>query len=109
MEHHIETLVKNRNGYAGICPCCNHYNIAFKNMLFNLNDYEFVWFRSLLVQKKMMCDFPTSHGKEILLSTPLPNFSILLTHYEIEQLLDMMNSVHLIVEARKIVDDLTKG
>ncbi len=103
MQHHIETIVRKQDGYAGICPCCGNYNIAFKNLLFNLTEPEFRGLINLLADQRMMGDFPTSHGKEILIPTPLSNFFILLTNQEIGQLLEMMNEVRLVVEARRIL------
>jgi hypothetical protein len=103
MAHAIETVVKHKNGYVGICKCCGTFNVAFKNMLFSLTEAEFDWFKNLLTQKEMMAEFRTSHGKELLLTTPIPNYFILLTYSEIGQLLRMMNQCCLVIEARRIV------
>lgn len=104
MAHTIETLVKKKYGYVGICSCCGTYNVAFKNMLFSLSQAEFDWFSTLLTEKRIMSEFRTSHGKELLLPTPIPNYWILLTRAEIDQLLDMMTQCLLIVEARRILN-----
>lgn len=105
MAHTIETLVKHKNGYVGICKCCGTFNVAYKNMLFSLSEAEFEWFKNMLAQKEMMSEFRTSHGKELLLATPIPNYFILLKYAEIAQLLGMLHQCSLIVEARRILQN----
>lgn len=105
MAHTIETLVKHKNGYVGICKCCKTFNVAYKNMLFSLKEAEFERFKYMLSQKEMMSEFRTTHGKELLISTPVPNYFILLKYSEITQLLGMLHQCSLIVEAKRILQN----
>ncbi|MFN4147780.1 MAG: DUF6686 family protein [Runella sp.] len=104
--HHFQTLVEKPYGYIGICETCHTYNLAYKNFLLCLNENEMQWFRQCLTEGTMIAPFYTSHGKELIHQTPMRNFFLLFSTYEIEQLLEMMNEVALLVEARKILKNV---
>ena len=102
-QHPFKTLLEKEYGYVGVCEICKVYHIAFKNIMFCLNESEFEWFRQLLTEKRMMEAYDTPHGKELIHYTPLSNFYLLFSHDEVSELLTLMNEVALTVEARKML------
>lgn len=102
--HDFKTLTANTNGYIGYCPCCKKYNLAYKNSLFIFNEFEFGAFQDMLEKRIGIHDFYTSHGKELMLRTPLMNYYILLKEAEIEEMLNMMDDVSLLLKAHRRVN-----
>ncbi len=102
--HDFKTLTENENGYIGFCPCCKKYNLAYKNSLFIFSEFEFGAFQDMLESRIGIHDFWTSHGKELMLRTPLKNYYILLSEAEIEEILNMMDDIALLVEAHRVMN-----
>lgn len=102
--HDFNTLTENENGYIGYCPCCRKYNLAYKNSLFILNEFEFGAFQEMLENRVGILDFWTSHGKEFMMRTPLKNYYILWKECEIDEVLEMMEEIALLVEAHRMVN-----
>ena len=105
-QHHYRTLVEKEYGYIGVCENCKTYNIAYKNFLLCLDEAEMAWFRQQIADKKMMNDFSTSHGKELIHFTPLSNFYLLFSNDEVAELVAMQDEVSLTVEARKMLKNV---
>lgn len=105
-QHPFKTLLQKEYGYVGVCDSCKVYHIAFRNIMFCLEENEFEWFRQLLTEKRMMEPFCTPHGKELIHYTPLSNFYLLFSQAEVEELLLLMTEVSLTVEARKMLRNI---
>lgn len=102
--HHLKTLAQNENGYIGYCAGCQSYNIAYKNSLFILTEAEFTSYRNVMAERTAMRPFVTTHGKEWLLITPMPNYFITLSNDEIDELVQMMDEVSLLKEVEQILN-----
>ncbi|WP_146010897.1 DUF6686 family protein [Siphonobacter sp. BAB-5405] len=101
--HCFRTLTQQENGYIGYCEGCQTYNLAFNNILLIFNAEDFQYFLEMLQERCNMSYFSTSHGKEIIMRSPVLNLNILLAESELEELINMMQEVNLIVEAHKIL------
>ncbi|WP_026998184.1 DUF6686 family protein [Flectobacillus major] len=102
--HDLVSIIERDTGYIGYCEACQKYNFAYKNALFIFSEDEFRAFRQLLVERIGLYEFYTSHGKELFLKTPLPNYFILFAENEIEEMLEMITETTLILDARRIVN-----
>ncbi|MFT4033564.1 MAG: hypothetical protein QM669_14185 [Siphonobacter sp.] len=102
--HSFRTLTHHDNGYIGYCDGCQTYNVAYNNILliFNADDYHY--FLEMLHDRTNMMYFPTSHGKEILMRSPVLNLNILLSEDELQEIISMMEEISLLVEAQKILN-----
>ncbi|SDM96149.1 DUF6686 family protein [Siphonobacter aquaeclarae] len=103
-QHHcFRTLSQRENGYIGYCDSCQSYNVAYQNLLlvFNADDYQY--FLEMLKERTNMTYFPTTHGKEIMMRSPIMNLNILLAENELDDLIEMMDELRLLVDAQKIL------
>lgn len=101
--HHLKTLTQCENGYVGYCAGCQSYNVAYKNSLFVLSSSEFDGYREVMTERTAMRPFFTTHGKEWLLKTPIPNYFILLADGEIDELTQMMGEATVLMEVDQIL------
>ena len=102
--HHLKNLTQCKNGYVGYCVGCQSYNVAYKNSLFILSRNEFDGYQEVMVKRTAMRPFFTTHGKEWLLRTPIPNYFILLADSEIDELTQMMDEARVLVEVDQILN-----
>ena len=102
----IDTIISKPYCYAGVCTCCNRYNIGFKNFLLDLDYQELLKFKDIIANKKKVVEFPTSHGNDVLLATPMPHFSILLSKVELIQLNDLIHELYTIITSRRLIEGL---
>ncbi|GAB3998105.1 hypothetical protein GCM10028807_44910 [Spirosoma daeguense] len=103
-KHQLKSLSQTDNGYVGYCAGCQSYNVAFKNSLFILSEEEFTCYRQVMLDRTAMSPFFTTHGKEWLLKTPMPNYFILFSDPEIDELIQMLNEAHLLREVEQILE-----
>ena len=103
-DHCFRTLTQHPNGYIGYCEGCLTYNIAYNNILLIFNGDDYQYFLEMLHERSNLVYFPTSHGKELLMRSPVLNLSIILSENELEELISMMEKVSLIVEAQRILN-----
>ena len=96
--HKFNTIVENQHGYIGFCHCCQIVNVCFKNSLFCFQLSEYQWFYGIIKERKSMLDFHTSHGKEIMMKTPMHNYYILFTDSELDEFSEMLKQAALLVE-----------
>ncbi len=101
--HSLETIIEKEIGYIGFCKGCQSFNVAYKNALFLLGVHELEAFSTMLHDRIGMQDFYTTHGKELFLRTPMPNFFLVFTHQELEELCDMLNEAQLVLQARSLL------
>ncbi|WP_461077276.1 DUF6686 family protein [Spirosoma flavus] len=103
-KHQLKSLSQTDNGYVGYCAGCQSYNVAYKNSLFVLSEEEFRCYRQVMLERTAMNSFFTSHGKEWLLKTPMPNYFILFADSEIDELTQMLDEAYLMREVEHILE-----
>lgn len=103
-QHHLKTLTQCENGYIGYCTGCQTYNVAYKNSLFVLTEAEFAGYRDVMAERTAMRPFFTTHGKEWLLRTPMPNYFLMLSDTEIDELIPMVDEATLLMEVERILN-----
>ena len=104
MNHQTQTLSERTNGYVGFCDCCQRFNVSFNNYLFIFSKAELRSIAEILRDKIGIKPFYTSHGKEIIVQTPMKNYYLVFTEVEIEELVDMMSEAALLSEANDILN-----
>ncbi|GAB3884541.1 DUF6686 family protein [Spirosoma agri] len=102
--HQFRTLAESELGYVGICEGCRTVNVAFQNSLFCLSLNQFDAFRELIHERLAMRPVYTSHGKELLLPTPMPNYFLLFAHDEVDKLGALLTEAAPVLEAERILD-----
>ena len=102
-QHHLKTLSQNENGYIGYCAGCQSFNVAYKNSLFILAEAEFACYQEVMADRTAMRPFFTTHGKEWLMKTPMPNYFITFSDDEINDLIQLMEEATLIMEVGQIL------
>jgi hypothetical protein len=102
--HSLRSLTEKPFGYIGYCPCCKKYNLAYKNSLFILSEFEIDAFCEMMIDKVGFADFETTHGKQYMMKTPMNNYYILLTEPEIDEIIAMILEVGLIIDAHRLVN-----
>lgn len=103
MNHQTQTLSERPNGYVGFCDCCQSFNVSFNNSLFIFSKAELRCFSEILRDKIGIQPFCTSHGKEIIVQTPMSNYYLVFTDAEIEELIAMINEALLLSDANEIL------
>ncbi|MEA5460908.1 DUF6686 family protein [Arcicella sp. LKC2W] len=96
--HKFKTIVEHHQGYIGFCNCCQMVNVCYKNSLFCFQLSEYQWFCGIINERKSMLEFHTSHGKEIMMRTPMNNYYILFKESELDELSEMLQKAALLVE-----------
>lgn len=104
-KHQLHHLIEWENGYIGYCPCCRTYNVAFMNSLFVLKTDEYAWFQQMLANKSCMAPLYTTHGKEVMLRTPMSNYFVLFTYDELDELLEKMTEASPLIQAHAILNN----
>lgn len=103
MNHQTQTLSERTNGYVGFCDCCQRFNVSFNNSLFIFSKKELRNFAEILRDKIGIKPFYTSHGKEIILQTPMSNYYLVFTDAEINELIHMISEALLLSDANEIL------
>ena len=103
MNHQTQTLSERTNGYVGFCDCCQRFNVSFNNSLFIFSNAELRSFSEILRDKIGIKPFYTSHGKEIIVQTPMSNYYLVFTDAEINELIDMITEALLLSDANEIL------
>lgn len=103
MNHQTTTLAECTNGYVGYCECHDHFNVSFNNSLFIFSHEEYEAFMHLLSERAGLEPFLTTHGKEMIVQTPMRNYYLVFSQREIQQLLDMMVEAGLMMETNQIL------
>jgi hypothetical protein len=103
MSHKTKTLSESSNGYVGYCDCCQRYNVSFNNSLFIFSEGEFKGFIQILQERVGITPFYTTHGKEVIVQTPMKNYFLVFTESEVEELLAMMIEASLMAETNQIL------
>ncbi|RZM18143.1 MAG: hypothetical protein EOO88_41525 [Pedobacter sp.] len=101
--HHFHTLAESEQGYVGICEVCRTVNIAFQNSLFCLAISQFDAFKEMVYERLAMRPVSTSHGKDFLLPTPMPNYFLLFSHKELDQFCALLSEATPVMEAERIL------
>ena len=104
--HKYTTIVENYHGYIGYCKCCQMVNVCYKNSLFRFQLSEYQWFCKLIEERKCMFDYHTSHGKEVMMKTPMNNYYILFKESELDEFSEMLHKAMWLVETFKNVKNL---
>ncbi|GAB2764764.1 hypothetical protein GCM10027275_02450 [Rhabdobacter roseus] len=101
----LRLLSQKPNGYIGQCPCCEHYNFVFKNFLFVFNEDSLRGFQEVLYDEKYLCTIEPKlpHGKGYLLPSPLPNFMLVFTEKELEELRNLFQEALLTLEVERLL------
>ncbi|MVO10059.1 hypothetical protein GOQ30_12880 [Flavobacterium sp. TP390] len=95
MCHHFKYLTKNKNGFLIYCYKSKAYQLSYKNLNFNLSDYEL---NSLVRYLKAIdCTYwekeyeNSIYEKKIPIPTLQNNFMILLEPHEVAELLSLLD------------------
>ena len=107
-QHHhnggsFRTFAENELGYVGICDGCRVINVAFQNSLFCLTLDQFDTFAEMMHDRLAMRPVSTSHGKELLLSTPMPNYFLLFAEGELDALCALLTEAAPVLQAERIL------
>lgn len=103
MSHQTKTLSECPNGYVGYCDCCQRFNVSYNNSLFIFSEDELKGFIQIVRERFGIKPFYTSHGKEVIVQTPMKNYFLVFTESEIGELLAMMTEASLIAEANQVL------
>lgn len=103
MSHQTKTLSERPNGYVGYCECCQRFNVSYNNSLFIFSEGELKGFIQIVRERLGIKPFYTSHGKEVIVQTPMKNYFLVFTESEIGELLAMMTEASLIAEANQVL------
>lgn len=102
--HQFRTFAENEFGYIGLCEGCRTINVAFQNSLFCLTLDQFDAFAEMIHNRLAMRPVSTTHGKEFMLSTPMPNYFLLFSDADLTSLCALLNEAAPILEAERILD-----
>jgi len=58
-------------------------------------------FYGMIQERVGMYDFQTSHGKEVMMKTPLNNYFILFKERELDEFSEMLTQAYLLIESYK--------
>ena len=104
--HKFTTIVENQQGYIGYCKCCQTVSVCYKNSLFCFQLSEYQWFCQLIEERKCMLEYHTSHGKEVMMKTPMNNYYLLFKEIELDEFSEMLRQAMFLVETFKNVKNL---
>ncbi len=111
-KHHFRTFAETIHGYIGLCDGCGVINVAFNNSLFCLTFEQFEGFYEMVTDRAGMRPFGTTHGKEWLLHTPMPNYFLIFSDEELDHLKTLLDEATPVLEAQRILNrtrsDLTR-
>ncbi|RYF71672.1 MAG: hypothetical protein EOO39_13540 [Cytophagaceae bacterium] len=102
--HRFRTFAENGFGYVGMCAGCRTINVAFQNSLFCLTLDQFDTFVEMMQNRLAMRPINTTHGKELMLPTPMPNYFLLFSDDDLASLCALLNEAAPILEAERILD-----
>ena len=102
--HNFRTLAENTVGYVGICEGCRTVNVAFQNSLFCLTLDQFDTFSEMIFERLAMRPFRTTHGKELLLPTPMPNYFLLFSDDDLNSLSALLREAAPVLAAEQVLD-----
>jgi hypothetical protein len=103
--HNYKTILENEVGYIGYCQCCQMVNVCYKNSLFAFKIDDYQWFFEVVSQRKCMRQFYTSHGKELMLPTPMNNYYILFEESELNTLTEMIKESMFLIDTFKTLQN----
>ncbi|WP_375444205.1 DUF6686 family protein [uncultured Fibrella sp.] len=102
--HKFRTFVETEFGYIGMCVGCRTINVAFQNSLFCLTLDQFEAFAEMMHNRLAMRPINTTHGKEFMLPTPMPNYFLLFSEQDLASLCALLNEAAPVLEAERILD-----
>jgi len=85
-------LVSNFHGYVARCESCSKVQIAFGTSLFGMNMKNFEVFANYLYQLRVKGDAYGLHEKKIQVSLGESGSMMILTPYELENFIDLIES-----------------
>ncbi|QHV98252.1 DUF6686 family protein [Spirosoma endbachense] len=100
----FRTFAENEFGYVGICEGCRTINVAFQNSLFCLTLDQIGAFTKLIADRLTTRPFCTTHGKKLILATPVPNYFLLFSEADLTNLCALLTEAAPILEAERILD-----
>ena len=102
----FQILSENESGYIGQCSCCHEFNFGYKNLLITFTEEHLFHFSDWLIgnqnNPEFLFDLP--HGKSRVYRSPVENLFLTFNVDELQELAQLFNEVHLVLEARKIID-----
>lgn len=104
--HNYITIIENNRGYIGYCKCCQTVSVCYQNSLFCFQLPEYQWFCKLIEERKYMTEYNTSHGKEVLMKTPMNNYYILFKQSELDEFSEMLQQATFLVDTFKNAKNL---
>lgn len=85
-------LVSNFHGYVARCESCSKVQIAFGTSLFGMNMKNFEVFANYLYQLRVKGDAYGLHEKKIQVNLGESGSMMILTPYELENFIDLIES-----------------
>lgn len=101
--HTFRPFAETEFGYVGLCTSCRVINVAFQNSLFCLTLDQFEAFAEMMYDRLAMRPVSTSHGKEWLLPTPMPNYFLLFSDEDLQNLCALLSEAAPVLEAERIL------
>lgn len=102
--HLFRTFAENEYGYVGICAGCRTVNVAFQHSLFCLTLDQFDAFAEMMHDRLAMRPVSTSHGKELLLPTPMPNYFLLFSDDDLTSICALLAEAAPVLAVERILD-----
>lgn len=87
-----------------MCAGCRTINVAFQNSLFCLTIEQFEAFADMMNNRLAMRPISTTHGKELMLPTPMPNYFLLFSAEDLTNLCALLNEAAPVLEAERILN-----
>lgn len=100
----FRTLAETEAGYVGLCTGCRTINVAFQNSLFCLTLDQFEAFSMMMHDRLAMRPINTTHGKELMLPTPMPNYFLLFSDEDLRNLCTLLDEATPVLEAERILN-----
>ncbi|MEZ0607670.1 DUF6686 family protein [Fibrella sp. WM1] len=101
--HTFRTFAETEFGYVGLCAGCRVINVAFQNSLFCLTLDQFEAFAVMMHNRLAMRPVSTTHGKSLMLATPMPNYFLLFSDEDLRNLCALLSEAAPVLEAERIL------
>jgi hypothetical protein len=102
---HFQILSACKNGYIGVCDCCQQFNFSYNNVLLLFSEEEmmnfFDWLMAYRHSRENFVSLPD--GRDRIYSSPHSNLFLVYSDTELEELSDLFAEVKIMLEVRKIM------
>lgn len=101
----FKIIAECREGYIGVCECCQEFNFAFKNVLLTFQEEEMIAFFEWMIAGRDSCENCTQlyHGRNRIFSGPHSNLFLVYNDEEMDEMIRMFHEVMVLIEARNLL------